>query len=397
MKLSKNISSLEPSPTLSLTARAKEMKSKGRDIVGFGAGEPDFDTPIFIKEAAKKAIDEGFTKYTPASGIGELKKAVIEKFKRDNNLYYQLSEIIISCGAKHALFNAVLALCNEGDEVIIPSPYWVSYPQMVRVAGAKPVFIKTTQKNNFKITSGQLKSAITPKTKLIILNSPSNPTGMVYEERELKELAKIIVENNIFCIWDEIYEKIIYDDTKHINIASLGEKIKKLTIVVNGVSKAYSMTGWRIGYAAAEEKIIKAMGNLQSHSTSNPTSISQKAALAALEASDELIKDRIRQFKERRDYIFDKINSLSPLSCLKPQGAFYVFVNISPLFGKKYKDKIITNSLTFSEILLEEAEVAVVAGSAFGEDNYIRISYATSMDNIKKGLKKIENFIKGLS
>ena len=393
MSISKKVSLISPSVTLAITAKAKQMKADGIDVVGFGAGEPDFDTPEHIKEAAKKAMDEGFTKYTPASGTKELKEAICRKFKNDNNLDYSPDEVIVSCGAKHSIFNAILAICNEGDEVILPSPYWVSYPEMIKVAGAKQVIIKTTQENNFKITPQQLQEAITPKTKVLILNSPSNPTGMVYSKEELVAISEILVEKDVFCISDEIYEKIIYDGQEHISIASLGQDIKKLTIVVNGVSKSYSMTGWRIGYAVGPKEIIKAMSNLQSHSTSNPTSISQKAALAALEGSQEPLHNMVVEFIKRRDYIVEGLNSIEGVSCLKPQGAFYVFPDVSKIIGKTLKEQIIKNSVLLTEILLEKANVAAVPGSAFGADDNLRLSYATSMENIVKGLDRLEALI----
>ncbi len=397
MLISKRLSLISPSPTLAITAKAKQMKQEGIDVIGFGAGEPDFDTPIHIKEAAKKALDEGFTKYTPASGVKELKEAICQKFKNDNNLNFSAEEILVSCGAKHSIFNAILALCNEGDEVILPSPYWVSYPEMIKIAGAKPIILMTTPENNFKIIPQKLQEAITPKTKLLILNSPSNPTGMVYTKDELLFISNVLIEKNIFCISDEIYEKIIYDGRKHISIASLGSKIKNLTIVVNGVSKPYSMTGWRIGYAAGQKEIIQAMSNLQSHSTSNPTSISQKAALAALGGPQEPLHNMVAEFKKRRNYILKKLSSIDGISFLKPQGAFYVFPNISQIIGRTFKEERIKDSIHLAKILLTEANVAVIPGSAFGAEGYLRLSYATSMKNISKGLDIIEEFTKKLS
>jgi len=396
MTISKRVAQISPSATLAITAKAKQMKAEGIDVVGFGAGEPDFDTPDHIKEAAKKALDEGFTKYTPASGTAELKEAICKKFKNDNNLDYTPQEIIVSCGAKHSIYNVIIALCSEGDEVILPSPYWVSYPEMIKAAGATPVILKATQKSNFKVLPLQLIDAITPKTKLLILNSPSNPTGMLYTKDELQTISQILVEKGIFCISDEIYEEIIYDGQKHISIASLGSEIKELTIVVNGVSKAYSMTGWRIGYAAGRKDIIKAMSNLQSHSTSNPTSIAQKAALAALEGSREPIGAMVTEFKKRRDYIIERLNSINGISCLKTQGAFYVFPDVSELFGKSFNGKEIKDSMSLTEALLDEANVAVVPGSAFGSDANLRLSYAISMENIKEGLNRIEKFVNRL-
>jgi len=396
LSISKRVSVISPSVTLAITAKAKKMRQEGIDVIGFGAGEPDFDTPDYIKKAAKKALDEGFTKYTPASGMKELKEAICKKFKDDNNLDYSLGEILVSCGAKHSIFNAVLALCNEGDEVILSSPYWVSYPEMVKVAGARPVAIETTQKNNFKVTPQELQEAITPKTKLFILNSPSNPTGMVYTKKELEFISGILIKKGIFCISDEIYEKIIYDREEHISIASLGEAIKRLTILINGVSKSYSMTGWRIGYAAGPKEVIQAMSNLQSHSTSNPTSISQKAALAALEGDEKFSSEMVAEFLKRRDYIVERLNSINGISCLKPQGAFYVFPNVSEIIGKTFKGQLVKDSVSLSEILLAEANIAVVPGSAFGADGYLRLSYATSMENISKGLDRLAEFVKEL-
>ena len=394
MCLSKRISQISPSVTLAITAKAKQMKAEGFNIIGFGAGEPDFDTPSHIKNAAKVAIDAGFTKYTPASGTKELKEAVCKKFKIDNDLDYKPEKILISCGAKHSLYNAIVAICSEGDEVIIPSPYWVSYPEMVKASGAMPVILKATKKNNFKILPIQLREAITPKTKLFILNSPSNPTGMIYSKDELQEIAQILVEKGIYCISDEIYEKIIYDGQKHVSIASVNDKIKNITIVINGVSKAYSMTGWRIGYAAGPKEIIKAMSNLQSHSTSNPTSIAQMAALAALEGTQEPVSIMVSEFKKRRDYIVERLNSIEGVSCIKTQGAFYVFPDVSKLFGKSFNGKEIKDSMSLTELLLNEAKVAVIPGVAFGSDENLRLSYASSIDNIEEGLNQIDKFIK---
>ena len=392
MEISKRISQISPSPTLGITAKANKMRAEGIDVIGFGAGEPDFDTPSYIKEQAKLAIDKGFTKYTPTSGIKELKSAIIKKFKTDNGLEYFPEEIIVSCGAKHSIFNIILTLCDEDDEVIIPSPFWVSYPEMAKIAGAKPVFIKTKKENNFKVIPPQLEKAITSKTKLFILNSPSNPTGMVYDKKELEELSKIIVNKKIFCISDEIYEKIIYEKP-HISIASLGEEIKKRTLVVNGVSKAYAMTGWRIGYCAGPKEIIQAMSNLQDHSTSNPTSISQYASVSALEGSQKDLEGMVLEFKKRRDFMVERINSIKGLSCLKPEGAFYCWVNIENILGKNYEGILIKNSFILTELLLTKAKVAVVPGCVFGDDNYIRLSYATSLKNIQEGLNRIEEFV----
>lgn len=396
MFLSKRAEKISPSITLEITAKAKQMKQEGIDVIGFGAGEPDFDTPDYIKEEAKKSLDAGFTKYTPASGIPELKDAVCKKLKRDNNLDYTQQEIIISCGAKHSLYNAIQVLCDEADEVILPSPYWVSYIEQIKLSGAQPVIIETTEENGFKITPDQLRQTITDKTKLLILNSPNNPTGSVYSEQELQRIGNIIFEKSVFCISDEIYENIIYGDAKHVSIASLGPGIKRLTVVINGVSKAYSMTGWRIGYAAAQEKIIKAMSNLQSHSTSNPTSFCQKASIVALENTGETQKLMVDEFNKRRKYIVKKLNSIKDISCIDPEGAFYVFPNVSKLFGKSFEDCEISDSISLSKLLLEKANIAVVPGSAFGADNYLRLSYATSMENIIKGMDRFEEFVNSL-
>ena len=397
MSLSKRVSLISSSPTLAITAKAKKMKAEGIDVIGFGAGEPDFDTPEHIKDAAKKALDDGFTKYTPASGMMELKQAICRKLKEDNELDYEPDQILISCGAKHSIFNAILTLCDEGDEVILPSPYWVSYPEMIKVAQAKPVIIKTTQENNFKITPDQLREAISSKTKLFILNSPSNPTGMLYTRDELQRISDILAKAGIYCISDEIYEKIIYDGEEHVSIASLGPKIKQLTILINGVSKSYSMTGWRIGYAAGPRKIIQAMSNLQSHSTSNPTSISQIAAIAALQGPQETVGKMVEEFKKRRDYIVERLNKIPGISCLKPKGAFYVFPNISQILGRSFKGQMINNSISLSQVLLSEAKVAVIPGAAFGADNHLRLSYATSQENIAKGLDRIEKLVEKIS
>lgn len=388
MLISKKISQISASPTLAITAKAKKMKAEGINVIGFGAGEPDFDTPFNIKQAAKKAIDDGFTKYTPTSGTKKLKETICRKLKNDNNLDYSPEEILVSCGAKHSLFNVIMALCNEGDEVLIPSPYWVSYPEMVKAAGSKSVFIKTSQESGFKISPQQLLKAITPKTKLLILNSPSNPTGMVYTKEELSALSKILIGKNIFCISDEIYEKIIYDGFEYKSIASLSPDMKKLTIVINGFSKAYSMTGWRLGYAAGPKELIQSMSNLQDHSTSNPTSITQIAGIEALNGPQEDLKRMVAEFQKRRDYMIEKINSIKCLSVVKPQGAFYCFANISEIFKGKIKD-----SIELTDLLLTEAQVAVIPGCVFGDDNFIRLSYAISMENITEGLNRIESFI----
>lgn len=383
MKLSKRARNIQPSLTLSITAKAKEMKKQGLDVVSFGAGEPDFDTMIHIKEAAKKAIDEGFTKYTATSGIIELKEAIAAKLRRDNWLDFEPKEIIVSTGAKQALFNIILTLVDEGDEVIIPVPYWVSYEEMVKFAGGKSVLLKT---NNFKIDPLRLEKVITPKTKILILNSPANPTGVVYEEKELKIIAQICVKNNIIVLSDEIYEKLTFGK-KHHSIAGVNEKIKKLTIVINGVSKTYAMTGWRIGYAAGPEEVIKAATRIQDHSTSNPSSISQKAALAALTGSQDHVPKMVWEYKRRRDFMVDRLNRIKGIYASRPDGAFYVFANVADFYGEEIK-----GSINFCEKLLDQAYVAAIPGIAFGDDRFIRMSFATGMSNIQRGLERMQKF-----
>lgn len=390
MRLAGRIGRIKPSPTLAMTAKAKAMKAKGLDVIDFGVGEPDFDTPDDVKEEAIKAIRSGFTKYTAPSGIDELKDAIIEKLKKDNNLEYEKSQIIVSCGAKHSLYNIAQVLFEAGDEVIIPSPYWVSYPDQVILNDATPVFVKTEEKDQFKLKAEALNKHITPRTKAIILNSPSNPTGSAYDIKDLQEIAEIVLRHNIYIISDEIYEKIVYDGFRHVSIASLGKDVKNLTILVNGVSKSHSMTGWRIGYTAGPKEIISAMGNLQSQSTSNPTSIAQKAAVAALSGSDHFINMMVSEFDKRRKYIVDCLNKLRGVKCLMPQGAFYAFPNVSSYYGRSANNKKISGSLDLATYLLEEAKIAAVSGDSFGADEYIRFSYATSMENITKGLDRME-------
>ena len=394
---SKTASSIQPSITLSISAKAKAMKAAGRDVVGFGAGEPDFDTPLSIKNKAKEAIDKGMTKYTPASGLPALKQAVADKLKKENGLAYTADQILIGCGAKHVIFEMIFALVAKGEEVIIPSPFWVSYPEMVKLAQGISVFIKADQKSGFKITADLLEKRITKKTKLLILNSPSNPTGAVYTEGELRSLAEVIVKHDIYCISDEIYEKLVYDQVRHVSIASLSEKIKQRTIVVNGVSKAYSMTGWRIGYAAGPKEIIAVASNIQSHTTSNPATISQIASIEAIQGPQDEVAVMRAEFQKRRDYLVERINSIKGLRCNTPDGAFYSFVDISNVLGKKFKGKEIEGSLYFSQALLEDQEVAVVPGAAFGDDHFIRLSYAASLATLKKGLDRIEKFIDSLA
>jgi len=396
MVLSKKAEEISPSLTLSITAKAKKMKAEGIDVIGFGAGEPDFNTPKNIQEAAIKAIKDGMTKYTAASGIVELKKAIIQKLKKDNDLSYLSSQIIVSTGAKQCLANVFQAILNSGDEVIIGSPYWVSYPELVKLADGKPVYVKTEENNKFKLTIKNLNRALTSKTKAIVLNSPSNPTGTVYTRDELVEIADFARINNLIIISDEIYEKLLYGSNTHISIASISEDAYIRTIVINGVSKAYAMTGWRIGYAAGSAEIIALMSNIQSHTTSNPNSIAQYASVEALNGDQDEVVKMIEQFKIRRDYMVDRINSINNLSCLKPEGAFYVMVNISNLLNKSIDGKIIKDSIVFSDLLLEKEKVAVIPGIAFGVDDFIRISYATSMENIKKGLDRIARFVNNI-
>lgn len=390
--LSKKNGAISPSVTLAITAKAKKMKADGIDIVSFGAGEPDFKTPDHIRNAAIKVIEEGAIGYTASAGLPDLKEAICEKLKEDNQLEYLPENIVVSNGAKHSIYNALQVICNPGDEVIIPVPFWVSYPEMVKMADAKPVFVETLEENGFKYTPEKLLAAINDKTKAIFLNSPSNPTGTVYTEEEIKAIAEIAVKNNIYIISDEIYEKLVYDG-KHISIASLGDDIKKLTIVINGMSKAYAMTGWRIGYLAADKEITKIITNIQSHATSNPNTVAQYASIEALRGDQEPIEKMIKAFDERRKYMADRINSIENLSCRMPEGAFYVMVNISKLIGKNIGGHDINSSMDFAEYLLDSAKVAVIPGSGFGTDNYIRLSYATSLDNIKEGLNRIEKAI----
>jgi len=396
MKLSKLAKTLKPSATLAITAKAKELRSQGVDVIGFGAGEPDFDTPDNIKDAAKESIDSGFTKYTAAGGTNELKESIIKKIEVDYNLRYKTNEILVGSGAKHVLYNLFQVLVDKGDDVLIPSPYWVSYPEQVKIAGGNPVILQGLQESNFKISKKQMKDAITNKTKILVLNYPANPTGTTYSRQELEEFAKVALENNLIIISDEIYDKIIYKDEKHTSFPQLGNEVKENTILVNGVSKTYSMTGWRIGYAAGNSKVISAMNNLSGQSTSNPTSISQKAAEEAFGGSQNAIKPMIEEFRERRDYITSSLNKIDGIQCVLPEGAFYVFPDISSFFGKRYNDKTISNSIEISDFLLDVAKVAVVPGIEFGSDNHIRISYATSMSDIKEGMKRIKESLEKL-
>ncbi len=386
-KISRRAASLSPSLTLAIDSKAKQMKAQGLDVVGFGAGEPDFDTPQHIKDAAIKALNEGFTKYTPASGTPELREAVAEKFKRENGLTYKPSQVIISCGGKHSCYNVILATCEEGDEVIIPAPYWLSYPEMVKLASAKPVIVETTDKTEFKITPEALRKAITPRTRLFILNSPSTPTGSVYTPDEVKALGEVCVEKNVLIMSDEIYEHLLYDGAVTRSVATFSQAHFEHTIIVHGFAKAWSMTGWRLGFLAAPEPIAKAIDAVQSHSTSNPTSFAQKGAVAALKGPQDHLKVWLAEFNRRRMFAWQKLNSIPGLSCVNAKGAFYLFPNIS---GTGLK------STEFCAKLLEAEKVEAVPGIAFGADDYIRLSYATSMANLQKGLERIERFCRSL-
>jgi aspartate aminotransferase len=379
-----------------MTAKANAMKAEGIDVVSFGAGEPDFDTPQNVKDAAVAALEAGLTKYTPTAGTVELRKAICEKLKKDNNLEYTPEQIIVSDGAKHSLFNAMMAICNPGDEVIVPVPYWVTYSEQVGLAQGVPVFVETNENTGFKMTADMLRAAVTSKTKILMLNSPSNPTGAVYSRAELEEIAQIAVEKGFYIIADEIYEKIVYDGNEVVSIASFNDDIKKLTVTINGLSKSHSMTGWRLGYAAAELDIIKAMSRIQDHSTSGAVTFVQKASVEALSGPQEFVEMMRQEFDKRRKVIVDGLNAIPGIVCPNPGGAFYVFPNVSGLYGKSYKGKVINGSDAFAEYLLAEALVSVIPGSGFGADKNVRLSYATSMANIKKGLDRIAEAVSKL-
>ncbi len=396
--VSNSLKKIKPSPTLAVTQKAKELKAAGKDVIGLGAGEPDFDTPENIKQAAIDAINRGETKYTAVDGTPKLKKAIVEKFRRENKLNYDLNQISVGTGGKQIIYNAMMATVNQGDEVIIPAPYWVSYPDIVLLAGGNPIIIKCSENENFKITPEKLKDSITAKTKWLILNSPSNPTGSCYSEKEIKSLAKVLIENKqVHILSDDIYEHIIYGNFNFFTIAQIKE-LKDRTLTMNGVSKSYAMTGWRIGYGAGPKEIIKAMAKIQSQSTTNPSSISQAAAVEALNGTQNFIIERSKAFQERRDFVVKSLNEIKGLNCLNPDGAFYVFPNCSKLLNKKdKKGKLLKTDSDFVESLLENNGVAVVQGSAFGLEGYFRISYATSMQNLKNALKKISEFCDSLS
>lgn len=394
LKISKKAAAVSPSPTLAIDSKFKQMKAQGIPVVGFGAGEPDFNTPDNIKKAGIDAIENNITRYTPASGTIELKQAVCDKIKRDTGLEYTTQNIVISNGGKHALSNAFDCICDPGDEVILPAPFWVSYPEMIKLADGIPVYINTTEETGFKFTIEQLEAAITPKTRALVLNTPSNPTGMIYSREELEKIAEIAVKNNIYVIFDEIYEKLVYEG-EHVNIATFGEEIKELTIIVNGMAKTYAMTGWRIGYVAANEKLAKAMSNIQSHATSNPNSIAQAAAVEALNGEQSFIDDMKATYVMRRDYMVERINKINGLSCLNPNGAFYIFMNVKDVIGKEHYGKMINSANELCQDMLERALVALVPSEGFGIDGYVRLSYATSMEVIKTGLDRIEKYLNG--
>lgn len=393
MNTTKRISAIAPSLTLAITAKAKAMKAEGKSVIGFGAGEPDFNTPQHIIDAAKEALDKGYTKYTPSSGLPQLRAKIAEKFKKEQNLDYEPSQIIVSSGAKHSIFNAMFALVEDGDEVIIPAPYWLTYPEVVKVCGGVSVFIEGHKENHFKITPDDLKKAITPKTKLLIFNSPSNPTGAVYTEEEIRALGAVAEDAGIWVISDEIYSKLIYDGVQHFSIAQVSEKMKEKTVVINGVSKTYAMTGWRIGWLAAPKEVAKAIDSFQSHATSNPTSIAQYATLAALNGSEEELVNMREIFNDRRKFMIDRIHQIEHLDCIVPDGAFYIMLIVDKLYGKRYNGRKITGSLDIADMLLEKG-VAVVPGIAFGDDECVRLSYAISMEDIEQGLDRIEEFVK---
>ncbi len=395
-RIANRMSTIAPSLTLAISAKAKAMKQAGESVVSFGVGEPDFNTPEHIIQAAKTALDNGQTKYTPSSGLLPLRKAICEKFEKDNELSYEPSQIIVSNGAKHSIFNACYAVLEEGDEVIIPAPYWLTYPEVVKVCGATPVFLECKKENKFKFTAEELKKAITPNTKMLIFNSPSNPTGAVYNEEEVRAIAKVCEEAEIFVLADEIYEKLCYNGVKPFSIARCSEKMKDLTITVNGVSKTYAMTGWRIGYLAAPKDVAKAIDSFQSHATSNACSISQYATIEALRSSEEEIAEMVKVFDNRRAHLLALIKEIDGVQAVEPDGAFYVMLVVSGLYGKKYQGKTIENSVDFADVLLDAEKVATVPGVSFGADDCVRLSYAFGDSDIEEGLKRIKRFVENL-
>ncbi len=395
MEATARVKNIAPSLTLEITAKAKKMKAEGISVIGFGAGEPDFNTPDYIIEAAKKALDIGFTKYTPASGMPELKKAICAKFKKDNGLDFTEDQIVVSSGAKSSLYHAIEAIVEEGDEVLLPSPYWLTYPELIALAGGKTVYVKAGKEQGYKVTADDLRKAATKKTKCLIFHSPNNPTGAVYTKEEVAEIAKFVEESGIYVIADEIYEKLVYGGAEHYSIAQYSEKVKEQTIVVNGASKTYSMTGWRIGYLAAPKNIAKAIGSMQSHTASNPCSIAQYASVAALNGGEDFIAKMHATFDERRRYMVGRLQKMKGVICPEPMGAFYAFADVSALYGKSYKGKKIEGSLQFADAALSEG-VALIPGIAFGDDHSVRLSYAISMEDIKEGLDRLERFISEL-
>ena len=396
LELSRKAAAVKPSSTLAITAKAKELRAQGKDVAGFGAGEPDFNTPENICDAAIQAIHDGFTKYTPASGTNELKEAVSRKFKSFNGLDYAPDQIVISNGGKHSLTNIFTALINPGDEVIIPAPFWLSYPEIVKLAGGVPVIVKTTKEQSYKQQAEDLKKAITDKTKAGVLNSPNNPTGMLYTEQELRAIADVVVESDIYVVADEMYENLVYGDQKHISIASFGKEIYDRTITCSGLAKSYAMTGWRIGYTGSSKEIAKMMSSVQSHQTSNPNSIAQKAAVEALNGPQDSVAKMHAEFDKRRQYMYQRICAMPYVSTIEPMGAFYVFVDVSDVLGKDYKGTKIEDTSKMAEILIEEYNVAVVPCADFGFADHIRLSYAISLEQIEKGLDRIETFLKEL-
>lgn len=396
MQVSSRAAGVVGSVTLEIDAKAKKMKADGIDVVGFGAGEPDFPTPQFVIDAAKDALDKGLTRYTPAAGLLELRQAICDKLQKDNGVHYAPAQIVVSNGAKHALYNTFQAILEPGDEVLIPSPYWVSYPEMVKMAGGVPVFVPGAAEDGFKPSLSALRAACTPRTVAMILNSPSNPTGAIYTRQELEGIAALAVEKQFYIISDEIYEELTYDGAQHISIASLGKEIYEQTIVINGMSKAHAMTGWRIGYSAAPVPVAKVIANYQSHATSNANTIAQWASVAALTGPRDDLEAMVREFAARRDYLCDRIEAIPGLGCVRPGGAFYVMMRVSGLYGKSYEGQAIQNSMDFAGVLLDKAQVAVVPGVAFGADEYVRLSYATSRESIEKGMDRIAAFVQKL-
>jgi aspartate aminotransferase len=397
MKLAERVGQIKPSLTLAVDTKAKAMEKAGMDVVSFGVGEPDFDTPEHIKEAAVKALREGFTKYTAVGGTDELKEAIAYRFKEDLGLSYGLDEIVVSCGGKHALYNIAQALWGPGDKIIVPAPFWVSYPPMILLAGAEPVIVQTKAENGFKLTPAELQAVLTPETRAIILNSPSNPTGSVYSKKELEALGEVILKHDLTVISDDIYDKILFDDPSFFNLPMVDPRFIERTLVVNGVSKTYSMTGWRIGYLAGPKPVIGAINKIQSHSTSNPTSIAQKASVAALKGPQDFVKMMVTEFDRRRKMISERLKGIPGVKVFDPKGAFYIFPDFSSYYGRKAGERVLSNSLDLADYLLEKALIAVVPGAAFGEDGCIRFSYATSMEQIEKGLDRLEKGLRELS